>query len=207
MEEINKKRIEGLLSDCEVGDRVNLLDKDGAGVLRNVILTGVEFGKNCVHIALNGEHHYTLAGDYYQLELVSRLLDIVKIEDGFNVYKSLVPIYPNIVINELATDFYQIQSLNSMVESNSIYPALHLNTSFCLVGKNSMVEIQLPYGPINSYRLKISEEECGISMAHPLKKTVYESGWTQVNFDNEIRPILENLDYSKLKTELQKYIF
>lgn len=207
MEEFENKRVKSLLSDCEVGDKVNLLDKDGAGVLRNAILTGIKFAHRCVHISLNGEHNYTLAGDYYQLELVSRKLDIIKVEDGFNVYKSLVPKYQNVIINELAEDFYQVQSLNLKKESNSIYPAIYFNTTFCLVGKNSMVEIQLPYGPIDSFRLKKENEECGIGIPHPLMKSIYETGWTQINFDNEIRPILEQLDYSKLKNTLQKYLF
>lgn len=133
-------------------------------------------------------------------------LDIVKLEEGSNVYLSLVEKYKHTVITELLGNLYMINSV-ALKEENSVEKGIYLKTSYVLVGEKSMVEVQLPYGPLTNFNFNKDEQNPDIPCIDlPIKKSVYDRGWSQVGFDNFIRPHLEKIDYQKLKISMAEFL-
>lgn len=199
-----------LLNGCEIGDKVNLYYDNGTGVLKNNILTGVLIDNEGTHISLSNNVSFILDEDqkHYRLELVSPKLDIIKISQDFNIYSSMVEKYKNTKILELAENFYMINSLNLKYEKNNTVPAIHINVSYVLVGPKSMVEVMLPFGPVTNFHFNKCEEDSEnfMGMSHPLKYLVFDRGWTQTGFDENIRPHLENMDFINMVEEMKKYL-
>ena len=199
-----------LLNGCNIGDKVNLYYNNGAEVLKNNILTGVLIDNGVTNICLNNSLGFTIDKDqkYYRLELVSPKLDIIKISQDFNIYSSIVEKYKHTKILELAENFYMINSLNLNYEKNNTVPAIHINVSYVLVGPKSMVEVMLPFGPITNFNFNKNEEDSEnfMGMSHPLKHLVFDRGWTQTGFDENIRPHLEKMDFINMVEEMKKYL-
>ena len=199
-----------LLNGCEIGDKVNLYYDNDTGVLKNNILTGVLIDNGGTHISLSNNVSFILDNDqkHYRLELVSPKLDIIKISQDFNIYSSMVEKYKHIKILELAENFYMINSLNLNYEKNNTVPAIHINVSYVLVGPKSMVEVMLPFGPITNFNFNKNEEDSEnfMGLSHPLKHLVFDRGWTQTGFDENIRPHLEKMDFINMVEEMKKYL-